>query len=185
MISSAKQTIAISRLVILDTCKMPGRDLVTAQRNRHPVKRRKFQTRIARHTRYRRFPAQITRDKRLDHVAFEVFLKIQNIEWKSEALGDSPCIINIIKRAATRRQRVTVLIDTYPTPLIPQLHGKADEIMPLLLEKRSGCRTVDPATHCYCDLHNSYVVYSDRLNAIDATRTAFADLENRNPDVRV
>ena len=77
-------------------------------------------------------------------------LQIQYIEWKTQTLGDTACIVNIVERTAPARQWVTVFIHTDPSALVPQLHRKADQLVPLLLEKRGCRRTIDATAHCYC-----------------------------------
>ena len=80
MILSARQAIAIRCFVVFDAGIMSGRDFVTVQRDRHSIKRRKFQTRIARDTRDRRFARQVALDEWLDNIAFKIFFEIQDIE---------------------------------------------------------------------------------------------------------
>ena len=112
---------------------MPGRNLVTAKRDGHFIKRSEFQTRVAGDARYRRLAVEIALNKRLDDRLFKLAFQIQNIKREAQPLGNTPGVINIVERAAAGRQWVAVFIDTYPPALIPELHSKPDQLVPLLL----------------------------------------------------
>ena len=87
-------------------------------------------------TRNRRLAAEIAIDERLNYIALEIPFEIQNVEREAEFFGHSASVVHVVKRAATRRQRIAVFIDVNSAPLIPQLHRKADQLMPLLLQNR-------------------------------------------------
>src|SRR5436190_9637670 len=134
MIASAIKAIAIRTLILLDAGVVAGRDLFTAKRNGHAVERGKFQSRIARDARDRRFTRQIALYKRLDNISFEIFFEIQDIERKSERACNPACVVDVIQRATTRRQRVAVFVHVNMPTLIPQLHSKADKLVTLALK---------------------------------------------------
>ena len=133
VVSPAEKPVPVRRCVIFDPGVMPGRDLVAAKRNGHAVKRGKLEPRVAGNAGYRCLARKIALDKGLDDIAVKVLLKVQNIERKAELIGHPPCVVNIVKRAAAARERVAVLINIHVPPLVPQLHRKANEVMPLLL----------------------------------------------------
>src|SRR5688572_5391644 len=112
---------------------MTGRDLIAPQADCHPIKRSKLQTRVARDTRYWRFTGKVTLDERLNYIAFEVFLEIENVERKTEGFGNTTCVVNVVERATTRRQWIAVFIDVDVAALVPKLHRKAHELMSLVL----------------------------------------------------
>src|ERR1041385_7565872 len=138
---------------------MSSRDFLTTQTQRQSIERSKLQTTVARDTRNRRLTSEITRNKRLHHVALEIALEIQHVKRKSEVLGNATRVVNVVERAAARRQRIAVFVCVYAPPLIPQLHRKADEMMPLLFQNCCGCGRIHAATHCYRDLHNCPIWY--------------------------
>src|SRR4029079_5937132 len=82
-------------------------------------------------------------------VAFEV----QDVEREIEFFGDAACIVNVVERAATRRQRVAVFVDIDPATLIPELHRETDKLVSLFLENCRGRGRIHATTHCYCYLH--------------------------------
>src|SRR5690606_38843119 len=133
VIPATKKAIASSRLIVLDASIMSRCDLVAPQRLGHPVQRGKLKPGITRDARSRRLAMQITLYNRLDHIAVKILFEIENIERKPERICHTPCVVDIVKRTAPRRQRVAILIGVYQTPLIPQLHRKADKLVPLLL----------------------------------------------------
>src|SRR5690348_11918446 len=110
---------------------MAGRDLLTTQTYGKPIERSKLQSTIAGNAGNGSFTAEVTRNKWLDHVALEFALEIQNIKRKAEFFSDSPCVINVIQRATTRRKGLAILISVDTSSLIPQLHCETNEIMPL------------------------------------------------------
>jgi hypothetical protein len=93
----------------------------------------------------------------LDHVALEVAFEIQYVKRKPELFSHTTRIVNIVKRTATRRQRITVFISVDATSLIPQLHREADQLVTLLFENRRGRGRIHATTHCYCYLHYLYL----------------------------
>src|SRR5580765_716837 len=113
---------------------MAGRDFFTPQTYRQLIERSKFQTAVAGDAGNGRLAIQITVDERLHHVALEFLLEVQDVERKTQFFRDATRIIDIIQRAATGRQRLTIFVHTDAAPLVPQLHRKTDELVALLLQ---------------------------------------------------
>src|SRR5256885_17245277 len=101
---------------------MSRRNLFAVETRGQFVKRSKLQTTVTRDTRNRRLAIQVAGDERLHHIALKLTLKIEHVKWKAQLFSHAPRIINVIQRTTARRQRVAVLINADPTPLIPQLH---------------------------------------------------------------
>src|SRR5688572_13924820 len=112
---------------------MASRNFVASQTRSQSIKRRKFQTTIAGDAGDGSFAVEITGNERLHHIAFKVVLEVQHVEREAQLLGDSTCIVNVIERTTSGRQRVTIFIDTDSPPLVPQLHRKTDQFVALLL----------------------------------------------------
>ena len=132
---------------------MTRRYFLTPQTKCQPIQRRKLQPTVAGHTGDRRLTIQITGNERLHYVALKLTLEIEHIERKAEFFGHPARVVNVVERAATRRQRLAVFIDTDAAVLIPKLHRKAEQFVALLLQNRGRCGRVDAARHCYCYLH--------------------------------
>src|SRR5207302_9235893 len=109
-------------------------DLLTPEACRQFIERSKLQTAVAGNTRNRRLAIQIAVDERLHYVALEFLFQIQNIERKAQLLRDATRVVNVIQRAAARRQRVAIFVHTDTAALVPQLHREADQFVPLLLQ---------------------------------------------------
>src|SRR5438067_12680022 len=105
---------------------MTGRDFLASEAGRKLIERSKLQTAVAGDARNRRLATQVAVDERLHHIALEFLFQVQNIKWKAKFFRDAPRVVNIVERAATRRQRLAVFIDTDAAALVPQLHRKAD-----------------------------------------------------------
>src|ERR1043165_4092543 len=121
---------------------MTCRYFLTTQTYRKSIKRSKLQPTIARNARDRSFAIQIARNKRLNYVAFEVPLEIENIKWKTEFFSDSSRVVDVIERTTTGRQGVTVFVSVNSASLIPQLHSETNELVPLLFKNCGGCRRI-------------------------------------------
>src|SRR5690242_5307594 len=133
MIASAKKAITICGLIVNNPGIMAGRNLIAFEALGHAIKRCKLQAGIARNTRYRCLAAQIALDEWFNDRLFELTLKIQNVEGKSESISNAASVINIVQRTAAARQRLAVLVNRDIAVLVPQLHGEANELMALLL----------------------------------------------------
>src|SRR5207253_1669497 len=94
-------------------------------------------------------------DKRAHDRSLELVFEIQNIKRDSEILSHAPRVIDVIERTASRRLRL--LIGRKPSPLVPQLHCEADDLVSFLMSRAlQHCgrdRTVHAAAHCYCYCH--------------------------------
>src|SRR5581483_10411096 len=105
-ISTTQQSITMRRLVKLDARVVTSRDFLAAETDRQLVQRSKLETAVAGNTGNRRFAIQVAVDERLHNVALEFLLQIQHVKRKSQFFGNAPCVINVIERAAARRQRL-------------------------------------------------------------------------------
>src|SRR5437764_8726673 len=132
---------------------MSRRNLFAVETRRQTIKRSKLQTTVTRDTRNRRLAIQVAGDERLYHIALKLALKIEHVEWKAQLFGHTPRVVHIIERATARRQRVAVLINADPAPLIPQLHREADKLMSFGLQNCCRRARIHAAAHGYCDLH--------------------------------
>jgi hypothetical protein len=130
-----------------------GGDLLAAHAERHAVERGELQTAVARDARDGRLALQITLDEGLDHLALEIALKVQDVEGEAQVFRHAPRVVHVVERAAARRQRLAVLAQRKPPPLIPQLHREADQLVPGLPQHRRRRRTIDAAAHRNRDLH--------------------------------
>ena len=66
-------------------------------------------------------------------IALEFILQINDVKRESELDGDRPRVVQIIQRAATAGQRFAVRPNV-DAALIPELHRKAYQFVPLLFE---------------------------------------------------
>jgi hypothetical protein len=129
------------------------RDLLAPDAHGRPVERSELQTAVASDTRNRRLAFEITLDERLDHVALELALEIQDVERKAQLFRHSPRVVNVVERAAARRHRLAVGVRCQPATLVPQLHREADKLVPRLLQHRGRRRAIDAAAHRHRNLH--------------------------------
>jgi len=91
----------------------------------------------------------------LNHVALKFLFKIQNVKRKTQLARDTPRVIHVIQRTTPRRQSLAVLIHTQTAPLIPQLHRKADKLMPFSFQYRRRRARIHAAAHCHCNFHKA------------------------------
>ena len=138
MIFAAKQAITIRWRVILDARVMSGRHFVAAQRLREFIQRGELQARIAGDARNRRFAVQVTLNERFNDRFIKLLFEIQHVKRKAERFGDAARVIHVVERAAAAGKRIAVFVNIDVTALIPQLHRKADELVTLFFEERSG-----------------------------------------------
>src|SRR6476659_5426706 len=110
----------------------------TTETHGQTIKRSKLQPTIARYTWNRSLATQITRDKRLYYVAFEIALEIENIKRKTEFFSDSSRVVDVVERTTTGRKWVAIFVSVNPASLIPQLHCEANQLMPLFLKYCRG-----------------------------------------------
>src|SRR5262245_18691318 len=110
---------------------MSGGNFFAAQALSKSIQRRELETTVARHAGNGSFTVQVTSDKRLNDRTLEVALEIQDVERKSKFFSHTTSVINIVERTTTRREGITVFVNVNATALIPQLHGKANEVVPL------------------------------------------------------
>src|SRR5205807_9654145 len=155
LVETAQQTIAPRAFVETDARVVSRGDFLTAHAQRHSVERGELQTAVARDARDGRLAFQITSDERLDHVALELALQIQNVERKSQILRHAPRVVHVVERAAAAGKRLAALVHAQAPTLIPQLHREADKLVPLLLQNRSRRRGVNAAAHCNHNLHKA------------------------------
>ena len=90
-----------------------------------------------------RAPGEVLAHEGADHVGLEALFLVDDVVGNAEVLGDTARIVDIIERAATRRQRLAVFIHTDAAPLVPQLHREADEFVTLLFEDGGGRGRID------------------------------------------
>ena len=66
-------------------------------------------------------------------IALEFVFEINDIKWKAELHRDHARVVQIVERAAARRQRFAVRSDV-DAPLIPELHRKSDQVVTLIFQ---------------------------------------------------
>ena len=136
---------------------MPGRNFLATQTHRQSIQRGKLQTAVARNARNGGFAVEVTRNKRLHYIVFELAFEVQNVKRKAQLLCYSAGVVNVIERTAARWKRVTVFVHTDAAALIPQLHREADEFVPLVFQNCCRSRRIHATAHCYCYLHHCSV----------------------------
>src|SRR5438874_10654255 len=136
---------------------MTSRNFLAAQTRSELIERCELQTAVARDARNRRLAIQIAVNERLHDIALEFLFQIQNIKREAKLFRDSSRVVNVVERAATRRQRLAVFVDTDAAALVPQLHRKADQFVALLLQNGGSGGRIHAAGHGYSDLHSIIV----------------------------
>src|SRR5688572_3092950 len=114
-----------------NTGVVSSRNLLATQTRRQSIERRKLQPAVTTNARDRRLAAKITRDEWRYDVTFEVTFQIQNVERKTKLFRNAACVVHVVQRTTTRRQRIAVFVDVDAAPLVPQLHRETDELVPL------------------------------------------------------
>ena len=89
-------------------------------------------------------------DKGAHHARLELFFEIDYVVWKIQVLRDGFGIVDIIKRA-TAVLRGAVALKFGEAALIPELHGKADDVAALLLQESGDGGRIDTTGHGYGD----------------------------------
>ena len=106
----------------------------------------KLDLRVAETARDGGFPGQVAFDEGADDLLLEALLEIDYVVRNTQKFRHPPRVINIIQRAATAARDLIGGSDGGQTPLVPKLHGKADDRL-LIGEQGGRHRAVQPATH--------------------------------------
>ncbi|KXK01509.1 MAG: hypothetical protein UZ17_ACD001001734 [Acidobacteria bacterium OLB17] len=99
-VAASQELVPLRLRVELYAGVVPGRDLLAADRDGHPVERGELQPRVARNARDRRLARKICCNEGLDDIAVEILLKIQNVEREAQLLRNSTRVVNVVERAA-------------------------------------------------------------------------------------
>ena len=99
---------------------MPGCDTIRADAGSLIHQVVKLDVVVAENTGARCFALQITSNERTNNRILEIVLEVQNIERNLQVHGHTPGIPQIVQGAAS-------------AVIFPQLHGKADDLLALLL----------------------------------------------------
>ena len=102
---------------------------------------------IAQAARNRRPAGKIIFNKRLHDFTLESLLVIDHVVRNTDRLGDPPSIVNVVQRAAATLHRLRHAGMTNEPPLVPQLHGQADDVMSLGAQHSCHGRGIDSARH--------------------------------------
>ena len=93
-----------------------------------------------------RAAGKILFDERAHDAGFELFLEIDDVVRKIQMLGDALGVVDIVKGAAAVL-RGAIALEFGEAPLIPELHGQADDGAILLQENRGDGGGVDTTGH--------------------------------------
>src|SRR6202035_4705473 len=76
---------------------------------------------------------------------------IDHVIWNADMLSDASRVVYVIERATPARHRLGHAFMPGKPPLIPQLHGQPDNVMPFSAQHGRYGGRIDSARHCYGD----------------------------------
>jgi len=86
---------------------------------------------VAQTARDRRAPGNVFLDKWTNHVALKPLLVIHHVIRDADLLGHAARVVDVVERAASSLRRLGHPLATSQAALVPELHGQADEVVPL------------------------------------------------------
>ena len=125
---------------------MPGGDLRSAHARSKIEKLIELDEVVAKRAGDRRAPVQIVVDERADHLFFEAILEVDDVIRNAQMLGDLACVVDIVQRAAAA-DGAAFGNQFRQAPLIPELHGQADDTKALAREQPGYDGAVHTARH--------------------------------------
>ena len=115
---------------------MPGGDAVSADLPRRQQQLVKLQVIVAKRTGNWRTPGEILRHKRLDHIALETRLLIDDVVGHVELLGHPARIVHVVDRAAAPLDLLRHALVAGEATLVPELQRQADQLVTLGTQHR-------------------------------------------------
>src|SRR5579883_1412965 len=106
---------------------------------------------VAKAARNRRASGEIVLHKGTHNVVLKALLLIDDVVGNGELLGNTACIIDIVKRAATSLHRFRHTLSSGKAALVPQLHRESYDVVPFGAQHGRNGRGVHTARHCYRD----------------------------------
>lgn len=119
-----------------DTGVMPSGDPIETQRVGSTNKSVELEVPITFDTRVGRSAGRMVANVGTNHVAFEVFAKVEHVVLDTKPVGDSTGIVDIAHRTTTGVGRPA-----------PEFHGDADDLVAGVEQQRSGDRRINTARH--------------------------------------
>ena len=99
----------------------------------------------------RRSSRKILGNERAHHVLLEAFFVIHHVIGNADVLGDASGIVDIVERAAAAGYLLGHALVSGEPPLVPELHGQADKVMPFGAQHGSDGGGIDSSRHGYGD----------------------------------
>src|SRR5262249_3939240 len=127
-VPTAKEEPAAGGGVLREPRVMAGRDRVAPDDARPLPERGELQPRVARGARDRGLAGEVRGDERGHDFTAELLLEVDDVVRNLQLPGGAASVRDVVERAAA------------PGParlggMVPELHGQADDLVPLLLEK--------------------------------------------------
>ena len=109
---------------------------------------------VAEATGDRRAPGHVLFHERTNHVSLEALLVIDHVIRDADLLRDSACIVDVIERTAAPLHGLRHALLPGETPLVPELHRKADDVVPVGAQHGRDGGRIHPPRHgygnCFC-----------------------------------
>jgi hypothetical protein len=128
---------------------MTGRNFLGANLLGHNQKLIKLQVIVAKAAGDWSAPRKVLLDKWTNHIALEALLVIDDVVWDPDLLRDAPGIVDVIQRTAAPMNRLGHALATGETALVPELHGQADDFVPLGVQHGRDGGGIHTARHRY------------------------------------
>ena len=125
---------------------MAGSEELRANLSRHAQQRLKLHFSVAVGAGNRGSAGEILVDERTDDARFKLLLEVHDVMREVQVPRDALGVIDVVQGAAAMLRR-PVALQFGQTPLVPELHGKADDGAALLLQERGHGGGVHTAGH--------------------------------------
>ena len=148
-IGAAPQPEGAARLVSLDPRIVAGRDRVGTEAAGPLGERGELEIAVAAGAGERRPSGRVLAHEIRYHVVVELALEIDDVVRDADRGGDTPCVGQILERAAAAERARAVTLFRH----VIELHGQTDNLVALLGQERRGHRRIHAARHCNHDAH--------------------------------
>src|SRR6185503_5645071 len=104
---------------------------------------------VAQAARDGRAPGKVLGDKRTHHVALKTLLVVDDVVGNAQVLGHGARVVDILNGAAAPLNVLRHALATGEPPLVPELHGQADDVVALGAQHGRDGGGIDTARHGY------------------------------------
>src|SRR5579859_3362609 len=126
-------------------------NLSSANLLRHNKQLIKLQVIVAEAARDGRTPRQILFNERPHDIALKSLLVIDHVVRNAKRFGHAPCIVNVVNRAAPPLHGFRHAFVPGEAPLVPELHGQANNVASFGAQHGCNGRGVNPSRHGHGD----------------------------------